>query len=131
MRFVPFLGAIDIVLIAILLAVVSWNFKITIDTQGALDEVASLRAKLEAERTEIDLLKSDWGLLTSPGRLEQLVERYGEQLTLQRIDPSQLTDLDGLPPVELQIDPAATRRTVTGNIDDINTGSVVRESGTE
>ncbi len=48
------------------------------DSRAAHDRVSELERQIEAQEVEIDLFKSDWSLLTSPARLEKLVERYGD-----------------------------------------------------
>ncbi len=107
MKLSPVLRSLDIFMIALLIGVVIWTFKVKHDSEVALDRVAKLEKKIEAEEVEIDLLKSDWGLLTSPARLQKLVERYGEQLGLQPTTPAQLADTATLPPVKQEFDPFA------------------------
>ena len=124
MHIIPFLRAMDIILVAVLLAVVAWTFKVTTDSQVALDRVADLRRQLEAEKIEIDLLKSDWGLLTSPQRLEQLVERYKDELDLQQINPAQISNSTSLPPLQPTFDPQAVSDKFAGTDFGLKTGSV-------
>lgn len=97
MRLSPVLRSLDILMVAVLIASVVWTFKVKHDSQEALDRVAKLNKQIEAEENRVDLLKSDWSLLTSPSRLEKLVKHYGGQLGLQPIEPAQLADDDTLP----------------------------------
>ena len=113
------------VTLLLLLAVVAWTFKVTNDSQIALDRVSELRRQLEAERIEIELLKSDWALLTSPQRLEQLVKKYGDTLDLVQIESSQIVDTGALPPVRPSFDPDAVRDELAGTDSTVNTGSVI------
>lgn len=106
MKLSPVLRSLDVFMLAILIGVVIWTFKVKHDSEVALDHVADLERKIEAEEIEIDLLRSDWSLLTSPARLEKLVERYGEQLELQSMEPSQLADKNALPPFRPPFDPS-------------------------
>jgi len=99
MRFAPVLRSFDMFMVLLLLAVVAWTFKVKYDSQKALDQVTELERQIEAEKTEIDLLKSDWSLLTSPSRLQKLVDRYRNELELEPIEPAQLTTEDQLPSV--------------------------------
>ena len=124
MRILPFLRAMDIVMLSVLLAVIVWTFKVKNDSQLALERVSDLHRQLEAEKTEIDLLKSDWGLLTNPQRLEQLVKRYREELGLEGIQPSQLTGGDSLPPLVPPFDPEANNPEFAGTDEGLKTGSV-------
>lgn len=97
MRFAPVFRSIDILMVAVLIVCVVWTFKIKHDSQEALDRVSVLEKQIEAEDNRVDLLKSDWSLLTSPSRLEKLVEHYGGQLELKPIEPAQLADENSLP----------------------------------
>lgn len=84
-------------MVAVLIVSVVWTFKIKHDSQEAIDRVAVLEKQIEAEENRVDLLKSDWSLLTSPSRLEKLVRHYGAQLGLKPIEPAQLADDNSLP----------------------------------
>lgn len=97
MRFGPVFRSIDILMVAALIASVVWTFKVKHDSQEALDRVAQLNQQIKAEENRVDLLKSDWSLLTSPARLEKLVKHYGGQLGLNPIEPAQLADDNSLP----------------------------------
>ncbi len=126
MRFAPVLRSIDILMVAALLGSVVWTFKVKHDSQEAIDRVAILEKQIEAEKNRVDLLKSDWSLLTSPTRLEKLVKHYGVQLELKPIEPSQLADDESLPgfkkPEVIINDPDAEGFAEIDN--DISTGSV-------
>ncbi len=127
MRFAPWLRTFDILMVALLIGVVFWTFKVKNDSQAALDRVAELQRQIEAERTEIDLLKSDWGLLTSPKRLEQLVERYGLELGLEPMSASQMADEKTLPPMRETFDPNEDDPEFAGTDQSVKTGSVGQE----
>ncbi len=100
MRLAPVFRSFDILMVAVLIASVVWTFKIKHDSQQALDRVSSLESQIEAEENRVDLLKSDWSLLTSPARLEKLVKHYGGQLGLKPIEPAQLADDNSLPGIK-------------------------------
>ena len=91
MRLAPMMRTVDIILLLALVCVVSWTFQVKHESQVALERVAELEKQIAAERVEIDLLKSDWSLLTSPARLQELVERYAKQLELEPMAASQMT----------------------------------------
>ncbi len=97
MRFAPMLRSVDLILLVALIATVSWTFKVKHDSQQALERVAELEKQIAAEKVEIDLLKSDWSLLTSPARLQQLVEKYSRQLELDAMRASQIANDKELP----------------------------------
>ena len=108
MKLSPVLRSFDMLMVALLIGVVIWTFKVKNDSGVALERVAELEKKIAAEEIEIDLLLSDWGLLTNPARLEKLVERYGEQLDLEPTMPSQLASPSDLPPIKEDFDPVNT-----------------------
>lgn len=129
MRLAPVFRSVDILMVAVLIATVVWTFKVKHDSQEALDRVAVLEKQIEAEKNRVDLLKSDWSLLTSPKRLEQLVKHYGAELELKPIEPAQLADDNSLPGyrkpevlIEDQSDGFA------GIDNDLNTGGIVQSS---
>jgi len=62
MKFSPVLRSLDLFMIALLIGVVIWTFKVKHDSEVALERVTKLEKKIKAEEIEIDLLNSDWGL---------------------------------------------------------------------
>jgi hypothetical protein len=126
MKFAPVFRSLDILMIAALIASVVWTFKIKHDSQEALDNVARLQKQIESEENRVDLLKSDWSLLTSPARLEKLVKHYGGQLGLEPIEPAQLADDNTLPGIKQpEITVGDEGRERNAGVDDlISTGSV-------
>lgn len=126
MRLSPIFRTIDILMVAVLIATVVWTFKVKFDSQEALDRVARLEKQIESEKNRVDLLKSDWSLLTSPARLEKLVEHYGVQLGLEPIEPAQLADDNSLPPIRQEpLLPEKSNDDDFADIDEfIKTGSV-------
>lgn len=128
MKLSPVFRSLDLFMVALLIGVVIWTFKVKHDSEVAIDRVANLEKKIEAEEIEIDLLKSDWSLLTSPARLEKLMERYGEQLGLEPTAPAQLADRSTLPPMKQEFDPAldANEPDFANTDASLKTGSVTK-----
>ena len=93
----PIFRGIEVLLLIGFLVIVAWTFKVKNESQAALEQVADLQQRIEAQKIEIDLLKSDWSLLTSPSRLQELVSRYEQQLGLQETEASQIAGEEGLP----------------------------------
>jgi len=95
------------------------------ESRELIVEMSKLKREIAAEKTEIDLLNSDWSLLTSPDRLEILAKRHGEALGLVPVEPVQLADPATLPPMKHELikdDKGALRDAKT--ISDVITGSV-------
>ncbi|MEM9331814.1 MAG: hypothetical protein AAGA53_10850 [Pseudomonadota bacterium] len=125
MRLAPMMRSIDLVLLITLVAVVAWTFKVKHDSQLALDRVAELEKQIAAEKIEIDLLKSDWSLLTSPARLQELAERYSQELELEPMSATQIAEDQDMPEFkheEIKQDDESHAGTDTS----IKTGSVKR-----
>ncbi len=126
MKLGPIFRTVDIVMGLVLLAMITWTFKVKNDSEEALSRVAELERQLEEERIEIDLLKSDWALLTSPTRLQALVERYSNELGLVAAEPTQIINGDELPPLRTDFEPSNDKRNALGNGTDptTQTGSI-------
>lgn len=91
------LRPLDVAMIAALIAAGSWTFKVKHDSELAMQRVGELERAIAAEREAIDILRSDWALLTSPDRLQRLVERHGGELKLTPLDPERIVRIDDIP----------------------------------
>lgn len=125
---------LDVIMIAALIGAASWTFKVKSDSEAAVERVARLEKRLQLEREAIDILNADWSLLTSPDRLEKLVERYREDLPLEPLEPKMIGTLDDVPTIDTM--PAQTesgessefagqpadRDTVTGSVERVDGG---------
>jgi hypothetical protein len=128
---------LDFIMIAALIGTAGYTFKIKHDAEQAAARVETLETRLRLEREAIDILKADWSLLTSPDRLERLVERHKEELGLEPASPRQIVTIDKIPerppelaPIDGEELPADGREasTADGPGDDTVTGSI---AGTE
>lgn len=108
MRFAPMFRSFNMLMLVLLIATVGWTFKVKNDSREAYLRIVELEQQIKAQEVEIDLFKSDWSLLTSPQRLEKLVERYGDQLGLAEVEASQMSDQDNLPPLKSELPPPNT-----------------------
>ena len=118
---------LDIIVVAAMLGTAAWTFKVKHDSEQALERVAALQDEIRRERETIDLLRADWSLLTSPDRLEMLVERHGEELKLNQAEPRQFVTIDDIParPAEVlapedvpehALKTGLDRQTITGTV---------------
>ncbi|MGI9402769.1 MAG: cell division protein FtsL [Rhizobiaceae bacterium] len=108
---------IDIIMVGALMVGVTWTFKVKNESERALARVAELEAQIEAEREAIDLLRADWSLLTSPDRLDKLVERHSEDLKLAPADPTRIMTFDELPMRPPEIAPRTLEEAMMGKPD--------------
>jgi cell division protein FtsL len=88
---------VDIIMVAALLGAASWTFKVKNDSERAHAKVAELERQIEREREAVDLLRADWSLLTSPDRLQALVERHNGELGLEDARPEQFVGIEEVP----------------------------------
>ncbi len=132
-RLLPYLRTFDVLMVLILIAAVAWTFKVKNDTDDALERLAELEKQIAAEESEIEILKSDWGLLTNPARLQKLYELYDDQLQMQGIEPGQIVDLETLPPFKATVVPQGsdTSQADAAGISQMHTGSVPSGEGNE
>jgi hypothetical protein len=84
-----------VVLAMIAAAVVTYNLKH--EAESAANRVARLHAAIAKEREAIALLKAEWSVLSQPGRLQQLVERYEQHFQLEPFAAAQVATLDEIP----------------------------------
>lgn len=98
------LRTIDLLMICALVAAASWTFKVKHDSELALERVAELEQRIQSEREAIDILHADWSLLTSPDRLQGLVERHAQELELVPLKPERIVTVDDIP---MRVGPSA------------------------
>ena len=65
--------------------------------EAIADRTAQLQRQLDSERETLSLLKAEWSYLVQPSRVQELVDRHGEQLGLKPLDPKQLVTIEDLP----------------------------------
>ncbi len=119
---------LDIVMVAALIATAGWTFKVKHDAEKSVSRVEALETQIRLEREAIDILKADWGLLTSPDRLEKLVIRHSQELGLGPLQPRQITTIDKVPHKLPDILPAIDEDSAAVASDPANvTGSVKRQ----
>jgi hypothetical protein len=122
---------LDLIMIAALIGTAGYTFKIKHDAEQAAARVETLETRMRLEREAIDILRADWSLLTSPDRLEKLVERHKEELGLEPATPRQIVTIDKIPqrppelaPIDGEDLPEDGREASTG--DGTVTGSIAR-----
>ena len=123
------LRTIDVVMIGALIAAAGYTFKVKHDAEFSVARVEGLKERIRLENEAIDLLKADWSLLTSPQRLERLVERHKEELGLEPVVPKQLGSIADVPKRQENLPPidgghAAAEAPDTGTV----TGSIPRDT---
>lgn len=88
---------LDMVLVAVMIAVAAMTYKIKHDAEDRLAEIRKLRDAIRQEEDTIDILKADWSIVTQPARLQVLAEQYGKELGLQPLSARAIVDAGQLP----------------------------------
>jgi hypothetical protein len=132
---------LDVIMIGVLIAGAGYTFKVKHDAEQAVARVESLETRIRLEREAIDILKADWSLLTSPDRLEALIQRHREELGLEPLSPRQIVTVDKVPerlpdllPIDGEADAPEGRAADadgTQESDGTLTGSVSKPAGDE
>lgn len=129
---------LDIVLVTIMIIAAGLTYKVKYDAQKRMGEVKTIERQIDAERNMISLLKADWALMIQPARLQQLTERYQDQLELQIIEPRQIVKASDIPEREPdQLQDIIKERSVKNlneilanvtsvSTDQVKTGSIAR-----
>lgn len=82
-----------LLLVAMLIgAAVTYDMKHKAEVAAA--EVARLQAEIAKEKDALALLKAEWSLLTQPGRLQSVVEKYADHFQLEQFSPKQIATID-------------------------------------
>jgi hypothetical protein len=98
------LRTVDMVLIGLMAAAATITYQIKHYAEEKLAHVRYLEAQVQMEEQTIDLLRADWSLLNQPSRMQQLTERFEEDLGLATIESTQIATIDELPAKLLQIE---------------------------
>lgn len=116
---------INIAMLAVVIAAATWTYSIKHKADEQLAEIRSLERKIALERETIELLKADWAHLSNPARLQELIEKYAEELGLDATAADQIISLSELPPPPVFDLGDAVGDIIAGEIDDaMTTGSV-------
>ncbi len=119
---------LDVVMVAALVATAGWTFKVKHDAENSVARVEALETQIRIEREAMEILRADWGLLTSPDRLEKLVARHSQELGLEPLQPRQIVTIDKVPEKVPDILPPIDGQSAGVASDPANvTGSVKRE----
>lgn len=91
------LRIVNLLLLAAMIGGALLTYNLKHHAEVAADRVARLNANIADEREAIALLKTEWSLLTQPGRLQALVTKYEDHFKLQPFSASQVATLDEIP----------------------------------
>jgi hypothetical protein len=106
---------LNIVCVFAVLAGAGVVYDMKMDAEHTSEYVAELKGKIEEEHESIRVLRAEWSVLNQPARLQGLVERYGEYLKLQEMDPGkQIVQLQDLPMKPVMLPPVGGEAPLDG-----------------
>ncbi len=107
---------LDLTLIGAAIAGAVWTYQIKHQAELSAHKVTVLKRQIAAQNRKIALFEADWALESSPARMEQIAEKYAEQLKLKPMRSTQIIDTSELP--GLREDRKAKQETVIASDDD-------------
>jgi hypothetical protein len=87
----------NFVLLALMVVGAAVTYDMKHKAEMAADNVARLQAEIAKEKDAIALLRAEWAMLTQPGRLQTVVDKYADYFKLQPFAPKQLATVDDIP----------------------------------
>ncbi len=76
-------------------AVVTYDMKHKAEV--AADNVARLEADIAKEKDRQSILRAEWSVLTQPGRLQSVVDKYADHFQLAPFSPAQIATIAEIP----------------------------------
>jgi hypothetical protein len=87
----------NFLLLALMIVGAAVTYDMKHKAEMAADKVARLQAEIAREKDAIQLLRAEWAMLTQPGRLQSVVDKYADYFKLQPFSPKQLATIDDIP----------------------------------
>ena len=87
----------NLVLLSVMVIGAVATYQMKHQAEMAADRVARLESAVAEEKQRIALLKAEWSLLTQPGRIQSVVEKYADYFELQPFSPDQIATIDEIP----------------------------------
>lgn len=88
---------INIFLFLVVLVGAFWLYQVKHEAKETEREIADLQRQIKEEREALLLLKAEWSYLNRPGRVQELTERFAEELGLTEAAPHQVGEANDLP----------------------------------
>jgi hypothetical protein len=87
----------NFLLLALMIVGAGVTYDMKHKAEVAAERVAKLEADIARERDSIALLRAEWAMLTQPGRLQDVIEKYNAYFKLEPFSPKQLASIDDIP----------------------------------
>jgi hypothetical protein len=88
---------INLILLVVMIIGAAVTYDMKHKAEKAAERVARLEASIARERDAMQLLRAELSMLTQPGRLQAVVDRYVDHFKLEPFSPSQYVRLDEIP----------------------------------
>ncbi len=88
---------INLILLVVMIIGAAVTYDMKHKAEKAAERVARLEANIARERDAMQLLRAELSMLTQPGRLQAVVDRYVDHFKLEPFSPSQYVRLDEIP----------------------------------
>ncbi len=87
----------NFVLLAVMIvgAIITYNMKHR--AEAAADRVAQLEAEIAKQKDTLAVLRAEWAVLTQPGRLQSVVQKYADHFQLAPFLPVQMATISEIP----------------------------------
>jgi cell division protein FtsL len=113
---------LNAVLLAVMVTGAAITYTMKHDAEAMANRVGQLAANIAKEREAIGTLKAEWSMLTQPGRLQQVIEKYADHFRLQPFAVSQVAEIGEIPLKPVMPDPTKVEKTIA----DIAAGATIR-----
>jgi len=116
------------VLVLVVIGAATFTYRVKHEAEATLGEIRETRAAIETQHELIDVLNADWAVLTSPARIQRLVDQYRDVLNLDVTAAHQIVTPQALPDPPVRDASDGIREIIAGELDDeLTTGSIARE----
>ena len=88
---------INIVLFLFVLLGAFWLYQVKHEAKEEERKIVTLEKQIADEKEALLLLKAEWSYLNRPERVQNLSERFAEQLGLSELQPHQIGSVSDLP----------------------------------
>jgi hypothetical protein len=118
----------DIAMIAAMIAVVTYTYSVKTGTKDVAGQLAAIQRETESEINAIDLLNADWAVLTTPARIQSLVNVYQGDLNLVPTDAHRIIAISDIPMRPVAAEPETSIDEILAQFGDadasLTTGSI-------
>lgn len=87
----------NLMLLALMIVGAAATYDMKHKAELAADKVARLQAEIARDRDAIAVLRAEWSLLTQPGRLQSVIDKYADHFQLEPFSPKQIATIDEIP----------------------------------